>query len=119
MSQQFTTVHTYRAPLTSPHSGLRLFAGTPATGYAVDTFATATAQQGARVYRPACLNAAVLWLDVPSQAQASTHLMLAPQALRELAGRLLDAAQDIEQNPAASLAKGREFTAPQRLLEAA
>lgn len=116
MSQQFTTVHTYRAPLTSPGSALRFFAGTPATGYAVDTLATATAREGARVYRPATLNTAVLWLDVPSGV---THLKLAPQALRELAGRLLDAAQDIEQNPAASLTKGREVTAPQRHLVAA
>ena len=112
MSQQFTTVHTYRAPLISPHSALRLFAGTPATGYAVDTYATTTAHEGARVYRAASLNKAVLWVD-------GAHLRLAPQALRELAGRLLDAAQDIEQNPAASLTKGREFTAPQRHLEAA
>lgn len=101
-----TTVHTYRTPLTSgmgaQHNGLRLFAGTPATGYAVDTFGTATAKQGARLYRPANLNAAVLWLDIP--AKGNPHLMLAPQALRELAGRLLDAAHDIEQNPSASLA---------------
>jgi len=106
-----TTVHTYRTPLTSgmggQHNGLRLFAGTPATGYAVDTFGTATAKQGARLYRPAYLNTAVLWLDVP--ATTSVHLALAPQALRELAGRLLDAAHDIEQNPAASLAMRQEL----------
>lgn len=102
MAQQFTTVHTYRAPLTSGSTcgkGTRLFAGTPNTGYAVDTFATQLAMKGARVYRPANLNAAVLWVD--DRSGGSAHLMLAPEALRELAGRLLDAAQDIEQNPAA------------------
>jgi hypothetical protein len=113
MAQQFTTVHTYRAPLTSGSTcgkGTRLFAGTPSTGYAVDTFATCTAMKGARVYRPANVNAAVLWVD--DRSGGSTHLMLAPEALRELAGRLLDAAQDIEQTPAAALAaQAEEVTA--------
>jgi hypothetical protein len=98
-----TTVHTYRAPLVGGPGSLRLYAGTPASGYAVDTFCTATAREGVRVYRDAKLNSAVLWLDAGVKSP-QTHMLLDPRALRELAGRLLDAAHDIEQHPAASLA---------------
>jgi hypothetical protein len=110
---KLTHVHTYRAPLTSgsqcadgrsPSQRLRLFAGTPSSGYAVDTFATAITHEGARVYRHPTYNTAVLWLDAGLKSPAP-NMHLSPQALRELAGRLLDAAHDIEQHPAASLTR--------------
>ena len=54
-----------------------------------------------RVYRYANKQVAVLGINVASTA--SIDIQLTPTKLRELAARLLDAAHDIEANPAAML----------------
>ena len=58
-----------------------------------------------RVYRYANKQVAVLGINVASTV--SIDIQLTPTKLRELAARLLDAAHDIEANPAAMLMLAR------------
>lgn len=100
-------VHTYRLPSFQQPTGVRLFLGSSGTGYAVDTQASRLGAHGARVLRLGTHNTALLRIDASAQ-QAPALMEMSPQALRELAGRLLDAANDIEEHPAAALQRQAE-----------
>lgn len=100
-------VHAYRAPSYQLPTGVRLFLGSTSTGYAVDVQASRLGAHGARVFRLGTHNTAMLRIDA-SAHQAPALMEMSPQALRELAGRLLDAANDIEEHPAAALQRQAE-----------
>ena len=78
------------------------YAGTPSTNYPTEV---ALAPR-AGVCRYAEVDLAEVTLQIGHYNTARITLLFTPAQLRELAGRLLDAAADIETHPAAVLTRG-------------
>ena len=76
-------------------------------GYQLNTSTDKKASATIDLLRDATTNVASLRLNLGLWTEASMAVRLTPAEMRELAARLLDAAHDIEANPAAKLMKAQ------------